>query len=248
MQADKPRKWTNKAAFLYKTSMHSTVFMESLHYVPAAGWTRSAFTVLRAGKVAAAPDYVVRRDRHAGQDILYCLSGGGVVETEGRRLKVEPGQLAWIANEAPHAHMADPRSPWTLLWFRLDGPNPSALREKLFGEAASRVSIIEGALLVAWFEQLFAAMRGRELGLDSRVNQLVGEFLLVTSTGPSSSQRRPGCRRRLRPLSRLCAWTLPGLGTPVSSQPSPGLAHRKRDDCFASTCAPVPGNGCCASA
>ena len=27
--------------------------------------------------------------------------------------------------------------PWTLLWFRLDGPNPAALREKLFGDGAA---------------------------------------------------------------------------------------------------------------
>jgi AraC-like DNA-binding protein len=114
-----------------------------------------------------------------GQDILYCLGGSGVVETLGRRLAIEPGQLAWIANEAPHAHMADPQSPWTLLWFRLDGPNPAALRAKLFGEGPCRVTIIEGALLVAWFERLFSAMRGRELGLDLRLNQLVGEFLTI---------------------------------------------------------------------
>jgi AraC-like DNA-binding protein len=179
MQAGTGRKWTNKAEFLYKTRMPVPAFIESLHYVPAPGWTRSAFSVLRAGKVAAAPDYVVKRSSHTGQDVLYCLAGGGVVETLGRRLAIEPGQLAWIANEAPHAHMADPHSPWTLLWFRLDGPNPTALREKLFGEGPSRVTIVEESLLVSWFERLFSAMRGRELGLDLRLNQLVGEFLTI---------------------------------------------------------------------
>jgi quercetin dioxygenase-like cupin family protein len=128
-------KWTNGTASLYKTRMmEKTTFLESLHYVPEPGWTRTAFSVLRAGKVAAAPDYRVARAVHPGQDVIYCLSGGGMVETLGQRLEVRPGQLAWIANEAPHAHMADPADPWTVLWFRLDGPDPAALRRKLFGD------------------------------------------------------------------------------------------------------------------
>jgi transcriptional regulator GlxA family with amidase domain len=38
---------------------------------------------------------------------------------------------------------------------------------------------VEESLLVSWFERLFSAMRGRELGLDLRLNQLVGEFLTI---------------------------------------------------------------------
>ena len=66
---------------LYKTRMlGGTSFIENLHYVPEAGWTRSAYSVTRAGKVAAGPDYAVERVSHTGQDILYCLCGAGVVE------------------------------------------------------------------------------------------------------------------------------------------------------------------------
>lgn len=157
----------------------TTAFLESLHYVPEAGWTRSAFSVVRAGKVAAAPGYGIERASHTGQDILYCLSGAGLVETLGQRLEVQAGQLAWIANEAPHAHRADTLAPWTLLWFRFDGPNPPALRAKLFGDGAPRATMPESGPLAAWFERLFAAMRGREIGLDLRLNQLVGEFLAI---------------------------------------------------------------------
>jgi AraC-like DNA-binding protein len=166
-----------------------TSFIESLHYVPEAGWTRSAFSVLRAGKLAAAPDYGIARDSHTGQDILYCLSGAGVVETLGQRLEVQQGQLVWIANERAHAHVADPRAPWTLLWFRFDGPNPAALREKLFGDGVPRVMMVEGAILVAWFDRLFSAMRGRDLGLDLRLNHLIGEFLTIVDhalAGPAT--------------------------------------------------------------
>jgi AraC-like DNA-binding protein len=142
---------------------------------------------LRAGKVAAAPDYGVERPSHSGQDILYCLSGAGVVETLGQRLEVQPGQLVWIANEQPHAHVADPRAPWTVLWFRLDGPNPVVLRKKLFGEGAPRATMIEGAILIAWFDRLFVAMRRRGFGVDLRLNQLVGEFLTIVDQALAGS-------------------------------------------------------------
>src|SRR5271166_5634009 len=125
---------------LYKTRMRAdTTFVESLHYVPEENWTRSAFSVLRAGKVVAGPDYCIERAVYPGQDILYCLTGAGSVKTIGHRLDVQAGQLVWIANEEPHAHIADPTSPWVLLWFRLDGPNPPALRKRLFGAGPPRV-------------------------------------------------------------------------------------------------------------
>src|SRR5262249_30345501 len=157
---------------LYKTRMAATTFIESLHHVPEGGWTRSAYTALRAGKVAAASDYSVSRDFHVGQDILYCLTGAGFVETLGGAFKVGAGDLAWIANEEPHTHRADPDDPWTLLWFRLDGPATGVMRERLFGDGVARVPIADGVALQSWFERLFHAMRGRAAGLDLRMNQL----------------------------------------------------------------------------
>ncbi|WP_157019958.1 AraC family transcriptional regulator [Mesorhizobium xinjiangense] len=156
-----------------------TAFLESLHYVPAPGWSSTAFSVLRAGKVAAAPDYCIARTAHPGQDILFCLSGAGTVETLGDRIEVKPGHLVWIANEAPHMHAANGHDPWTLLWFRLDGPNPARLREKLFGEDPSHTRFAENANPAPWFERLFVAMRSRDVGLDLRLNHLVAEFLTI---------------------------------------------------------------------
>ena len=164
---------------LYKTSMATTTFIESLHYVPEGNWTRSAFTVVRAGKLAAGPEYSIERAIYPGQDILYCLSGAGSVRTLGQRLDVQAGQLVWIANEESHAHFADPSIPWTLLWFRLDGPNPTALRRRLFGERAPRVSMSGDGILSSWFDRLFAAMHHRDFGQDLRLNNLVGEFLVL---------------------------------------------------------------------
>jgi AraC-like DNA-binding protein len=203
----------------------STSFIESLHYVPETGWTRNAFSVLRAGKLAAAPDYGIERVSHTGQDILYCLSGAGAVETLGQRLEVRPGELVWIANEYPHAHGADPRAPWTLLWFRVDGPNPAALREKLFGDGAPRVTMLEGANIVSWFDRLFSAMRGREVGLDLRLNHLVSEFLTIVdrALAGSAAPGLPGALAALvaamrSDLSR--AWSAGELSAATGLSPS----------------------------
>lgn len=157
-------------------------FLESLHYVPDAIWTAAAYTIVRAGMVSAGSDYQVVRDRHVGQDILFCLSGAGTVETLGRRLEIGPGQLVWIANELPHAHYAHSKNPWTLRWFRVDGPNALALRDKIFGDGEPIVRMPEQMLLQGWFDRLFLAMRGGGTGLDLRLNQLVGEFLSIVDT------------------------------------------------------------------
>lgn len=154
-------------------------FLESLHYFPHADWVDAAHSVVRAGKVSAAPDYRIVRDRHVGQDVLFCLTGGGTVETLGHRLNIRAGQLVWIANEEPHAHRANPDDPWTLLWFRFDGPNLAVLRQKIFGDAEPLVRIPEELMLTVWFDRLFALMRGGGTGLDFRLNQLVGEFLTL---------------------------------------------------------------------
>jgi AraC-like DNA-binding protein len=167
-------------------------FIESLHYFPESEWTQSAYTVLRAGKVAAAFDYQVSRDFQVGQDILYCLNGSGFVETLGHAFRVDAGELAWIGNERPHTHRADPDDPWTLLWFRLDGPASAAVREKLFGNSIPHVSVVDGVSLQAWFDRLFHAMRSRAAGLDLRLNQLVGEFLIM-----ADQARRDAVRDRV---------------------------------------------------
>lgn len=175
---------------MYKTRMPETSFIENLHYVPEPGWTLAAASVLRAGKVTAAPDYRIVRAAHPGQDILYCLSGAGIVETLGERAQIRPGQLVWIANEERHGHFADRRTPWSLLWFRLDGPNLPALRRKLFGDGFPRATLAGNVNLVPWFDRLFTALRRREPGLDLRLNQLVAEFLATIDRSLAGSGAR----------------------------------------------------------
>jgi AraC-like DNA-binding protein len=166
-----------------------TLFLENFHYVPDAAWPPAAFAVLRAGKVAAGANYGVRRASQVGQDVLFCLSGSGAVEMGRRRVEVRAGEVVWIANEAPHAHIADSRAPWTLLWFRFDGPNPPAVRTRLFGAGPTQAVVRDRAAFLAWFERLFSVLRRRDRNLDFRLNQLVCEFFLLIDqalAGPDS--------------------------------------------------------------
>jgi AraC-like DNA-binding protein len=123
------------------------------------------------------------------------------VESGSRRVEVQSSDIAWIANEAPHAHIADSRAPWTLLWFRFDGPNPAAIRARLFGEGIPRVAATDRAVFVAWFERLFVALRRRERNLDFRLNQLVSDFFLLMD----QSIAQPNARDAADPLGAVAA-------------------------------------------
>ena len=156
-----------------------TRIFESLHHVPAPSWSRVAHTVLRAGRVQTAKDYRIARDNYPGQDVLYCLSGAGAVETLGRRYTISTSQLVWIANEAPHVHEPEPHDPWALLWCRIDGPDTGALRQRLFGTGPPVVTFSAAAALLAWFDRLFQTLRRRDAPRDVQLNLLVAELLVL---------------------------------------------------------------------
>ena len=172
-----------------------------LTYVSTSGWTEAAMTVVRAGRVAAEPGDGVERRHYPGQDLLLCLSGRGVIDSGGRRQNVAEGDLAWIANEAPHGHRADADDPWTLLWCRIDGPRLPVLRAALhpLGRTVTRLGRTAEAL--AWFERLFDTLRAPISGAetDSRLNLMVAEIVAITAGGGAV---RRGLPRPLDDLTR----------------------------------------------
>lgn len=158
--------------------------MRSLSHVPRAGHVAAAYSVLRAGHLQAAPGAALARGRHVGQDILYCRSGFGEVEIFGRVFAVGPGQVAWLANEGPHAHRADWTDPWEVLWLRLDGPGAAMMRVSVFGENEHVRDAGDTARLEAWFQRLFTTLARREPTLDLELNQLVASlFVMLAGAG-----------------------------------------------------------------
>lgn len=167
---------------------YTTRITENFHHVPAQSWTRSAYTVLRAGRVETACNYRIERPEYPGQDLLYCLSGGGAVESLGRRVGVYANQLVWIANEKPHVHEPEPDEPWVLLWCRIDGPDTAAIRERLFGSRPPVVTFPEAAAPLSWFDRLFQAFRNGDHQSEVLLNLLVAELLMLIERCGSSHE------------------------------------------------------------
>ncbi|MBO6664215.1 MAG: AraC family transcriptional regulator [Roseitalea sp.] len=181
---------------MYKTRMqrsyHPQTVRISHYYLPDAELGGGLTTVLRAGWLDAAPGGTIRRAACPGDDILYCLSGRGQVEVGERRFDLGAGQLAWIAGDAPHGHSADRRDPWSVMWFRLDGPHLAALRRRIFGKAPPRLTIAEGPELIGWFQNLFAILDAGGADMDLRLHAATAEFFKLVS-----SQRDPRARTGL---------------------------------------------------
>lgn len=168
---------------LYETRMtspaRSTQFVESFHYLPDARWTDAILTIRRAGQVVAGQDYVVERTSLQGHDLLYCISGAGMVRIGEERHQILAGQLVWLAGSVPHAHAADPDDPWTVMWLRLDGPQAELCRKRLLVDNSAVITITHGAALVGWFQRLFACMRLRAPDLDLVLNAQVADLLII---------------------------------------------------------------------
>ena len=171
--------------------MSRTVFRENHHYVPEPDWVAGACTVLRAGLAVTSSEHAIERASYHGQDILFCLSGRGFVLSEDRTIPVEPGQLAWLANEERHGHWPDPVDPWTVLFARIDGPNCALLRRKIFGTGPSLATLRKPREVEAWFTELFGVLKARPDDVDLVLNRLVAQLLnIIAAPSPHAGGSR----------------------------------------------------------
>ncbi len=177
-----------------------TRLVESLHYLPDPRWSGCLAAIPRAGHLEAGPDYTIERSRSPGDDLLYCIAGGGTVRIGSTGHAVRAGQLAWIPGDQPHAHAADPANPWTLMWFRVDGPMVAACRAGILGTNGGVMTIAHGAAMVAWFPRVFACMRDRGPDSDLALNALFADMLVILNVEHMASPGRalPASLARLR--------------------------------------------------
>ena len=121
---------------LYKTRMKAaTNFIESLHYVPEGAWSSGAFSVLRAGKLVASPDYASSAPPIPARTSSIAFRAPAASGRWGNDWRRKPVNWSGSPMKSRMRILPTPASPWTLLWFRLDGPNLPAVRKRLFGGA-----------------------------------------------------------------------------------------------------------------
>ena len=156
-----------------------TEFIASYYHTPSEMARRLFYIVVRSGHLRAAPDYHVERDHLPGHDLLLCLSGRGFVISRNRRFRVSKGELAWISGYQPHAHWADPRSPWELYWIRFDGREVEETCNILSVYRAPVFSGVPLPLLRSQFERILRLMRDRLPALDAHLNAAVSELLAL---------------------------------------------------------------------
>jgi AraC-like DNA-binding protein len=156
-----------------------TEFVASYYHTPSDTVRRLFYSVVRGGHLRAAPDYHIERDHLPGHDLLLCLNGAGFVVSRNRRFRVETGEFAWISGYQPHAHWADPRSPWELYWIRIDGRQIEETCNILSVYRAPVFSRIPLSKVKAEYERILQTMRDRPAALDAHLNAAVSELLAI---------------------------------------------------------------------
>lgn len=188
---------------MYKTRMpslrSSSTVRISLHYTPGPNASVGLASILRSGWVEASPRRGIRRDTCPGDDVLYCLSGRGQVETAGRTYSVKAGQLIWIDGSQPHGHLSDDEDPWSVMWFRLACSDAAGFRSRALGEGQLRIEVSQASDLIGWFQHLFDIMASREIDTDLHLHSAVARFLQLISSenAPTGGSNLPPSLLRL---------------------------------------------------
>jgi AraC-like DNA-binding protein len=147
-----------------------TEFLISCYHTPSETVRRIFNVVLRAGHLRAASDYRIERRHLPGHDLLFCLSGNGIISSANRRYQVRENELAWISGYRPHA-------PWELLWMRIDGSQLEQTWNILSGDRAPVFSGLDRQRIMAPFQRILQLMAQRPLAIDALLNAQVAEIL-----------------------------------------------------------------------
>ena len=73
-----------------------------------------------------------KRDKGIGQHILlYCISGCGWIEVDGRRSKLKENQLVVLPAGTPHQYGSDTSTPWSIYWLHFKGEQAQFYAQRL---------------------------------------------------------------------------------------------------------------------
>lgn len=157
--------------------MASTQVLASAFHTPSPQAQALFYTVVRSGHLRAAPDYRVERRACLGQDLLFCVRGGGFVRSVGSEFRVGRGELAWIDGRYPHGHWPDPADPWELLWLRFDCQELARLCAGLAVDKAPVFRNLEPARTRRSFRHILRLMQHRPLAMEALLHAEMASLL-----------------------------------------------------------------------
>jgi AraC-like DNA-binding protein len=111
--------------------------------------------------------HVDRRNGAPDHVLILCLDGAGFVRFGGQRQSMEAGDAVLLPPGQHHAYGADPKAPWTILWFHFAGQGAADHgRALLDGVEGWVFRIGKPEVMAEAFEETFRHVLGAFTGAD----------------------------------------------------------------------------------
>jgi AraC-like DNA-binding protein len=168
-----------------------------------------------SGHFSNMPDHHTRRERAIDYLLIWVLGGRGFAETEGCRVKAEPGDLLSFCPGHAHEYGADPQQPWDILWVHYTGKLAPEFTKQILKFGGSRVALgLDDELRDRWLE-LVAAHLPRDPRWAARTNTALYALLGLII---HRLQQRAQARLGTEPLNlhRLQSYISRRLAEPVT--------------------------------
>jgi AraC-like DNA-binding protein len=100
------------------------------------------------------------RQRHDDNLMLYCVGGGGFLQTDDWQGRVRPGDVVLLPQGLGHEYAADDEDPWTLYWVHFQGSSTGIFAQHLgYREGRPLVQAGLSPALLAAFNNLMGVRR-----------------------------------------------------------------------------------------
>lgn len=122
---------------------------------------------------------------------IQCLKGEGVLETEGRRYTVSPGQGMLLYPNRPHHYYAV-REPWEVRWFTFNGSQTEAMLQSLMLPCSSVLQLSHPDAVLRRIAQVIELLQSKDPFRYVKCSALVYETVLdlfIRSSAPDTRSR-----------------------------------------------------------
>lgn len=138
-----------------------------------------SYQILRAGHLKTDIDHRISRSSVVGHEFIYCIDGAGWVDFGGKKHYVHKGQLVWLPVSERHTHYPDPKRPWEIYWFRVDGGKLSNIMDFLQIRHQPAFLLEDTERVFKIFEEIFGQMQSYSLLSHITCDKLISELLTM---------------------------------------------------------------------